>query len=240
MPSSTGALARRPFLKHKRCKAVPALRSHHKRAFLELARQMLSWERYDWKTMVFNEGKKFNLNGPDGLNWSWHELRKDLGSFCMDKLRPGIMVWWAICFKGVLPLEGHSGGIEAVYSTQILEERLLDIEEQTFEMCGLYARITRYLIQNVKKRSSSLKMMWILWSGQLDPPIFLNIIENLWKELVQRVCKNGPPFNSIDELTESVFDSWNKIEFNFIRNLYQSIPNRCISAVERNGGMTDN
>ena len=66
-------------------------------------------KRSDWRTVVFTDEKKFNLDGPDGYHYYFHDLRKDKRFLNRRHSREGgVMVWGAITYYGTIDLEFQS------------------------------------------------------------------------------------------------------------------------------------
>ena len=70
----------------------------------------------------------------------------------------------------------------------------------------------------------------------------MNPIENAWAELQKLVSKkireDGRP-DSREELWYYISDSWDQLkESNLVENLYQSMPNRMHSVIEKHGNWT--
>ncbi len=52
--------------------------------------------------MVFSDEKKFNLDGPDGFSYYWHDLRKEERYFStLQKGGGGVMLWAAMSYYGL-------------------------------------------------------------------------------------------------------------------------------------------
>lgn len=67
---------------------------------MTFAEEHMSWTS-EWNKVMFSDEKKFNLDGPDGLQYYWNDLRTE------EQVRMsrnfgggGVMIWAAFCFKG--------------------------------------------------------------------------------------------------------------------------------------------
>ena len=48
-----------------------------------------------WKSVYFSDEKKWNLDGPDGCQYYWHDLRKDQSFFKSRQFGGGSVMVWA-------------------------------------------------------------------------------------------------------------------------------------------------
>ena len=66
----------------------------------------------------------------------------------------------------------------------------------------------------------------------------LNIIENVWEELVRHVYKRGRRFETLEELESQIRTAWANITTDYLFKLYRSMSRRLIQIIEKKGAET--
>ncbi|ETL85047.1 hypothetical protein L917_15290 [Phytophthora nicotianae] len=81
-------------------KPSPAIKPNHKVARAAFATKFQS-KTTIWRRVIFSDEKKFNLDGPDGYQYYWHDVRKDQEIFSKRASGGGsVMVWAGMNFIG--------------------------------------------------------------------------------------------------------------------------------------------
>ncbi|KAG3176581.1 hypothetical protein PC128_g17225 [Phytophthora cactorum] len=104
-------LQKHPGFKFDKRMASPVLTKHHKANRLKWAREKVTWDAAKWSQVVFSDEKKFNLDGPDDLQFYWHDLRFETQIYWRHQSGGGsVMVLGAFCAGGkseLVILEGR-------------------------------------------------------------------------------------------------------------------------------------
>ncbi|KAG6941567.1 hypothetical protein JG687_00019574 [Phytophthora cactorum] len=80
-----------------------ALTAAHKAHRLALAKRMVVTSQTGWERIIFSDEKKFNLDGPDGLQSYWHNVRRPQRTTVRRQNGGGsVIVWSAFSAKGSL------------------------------------------------------------------------------------------------------------------------------------------
>lgn len=75
-----------------------------------------------WNKVLFSDEKKFNLDGPDGVQYYWHDLRKEKEIQMSRNFGGGsLMVWGGFTFAGALPLAWITTRMSAADYVEVLE-----------------------------------------------------------------------------------------------------------------------
>ena len=113
LPESTRTIQRilksSPSLLYRKFKKRPHLTREHQLARLSFAQKSIQ-DRFDWSKIVWSDEKKFNLDGPDGIRYYWHDLRKE--PKCFSKRAYGgcsLMIWGAFVNESIFDLHITEG-----------------------------------------------------------------------------------------------------------------------------------
>lgn len=225
-------------LQYQKKKSSPALTKEHKAKRLEWARQHMTWKS-EWNKVVWSDEKKFNLDGPDGNNYYWHDIRKEkLFSTRRGMGGGSVMVWASFCANGTSDICFIKGRINAIGYQDILKNHLEDIGAKVGAKDWLFqqdnAPIHRAKVNQGWFKSKKIEVIdWPALSPDLNP------IENLWGILVRRVYAEGRVFQSAEELKKVIEDEWSKITQEELKALVDSMPNRIFEVIRLQGGKID-
>ncbi|POM63542.1 transposable element Tc3 Transposase [Phytophthora palmivora] len=169
-----------PNFKFEKRMASPVLTKKHKEARLMWAREKVTWDAEKWSKVVFSDKKKFNLDGRDGFQYYWHDLRHEPQIYSRRQNGGGsVMVWGAFCAQGkseLVILEGTQDSERYIYS---LSEHLLPYIDR------IYGRDCIFQHDNASIHSSTATKAFLDEENMMTmkrpakSPV-LNPIENMW------------------------------------------------------------
>jgi transposase len=231
------AINRSGFLKYAKKQHSPALTERHKANRLKWAQTHMTWNQ-EWDKIVWSDEKKFNLDGPDGLHYYWHDIRKEkMFSVRRGMGGGGVMIWAAFGHFGKSDLSFITTKLNANGYRELLEEHLDDISQKfgdsewTFQQDN--APIHRAKANFPWFRSKNINLLeWPALSPDLNP------LENVWGILARRVYAEGRQFSDVEELKRAIVGVWNEISLEDLRKHSDSMPNRIFEVIKNQGGKT--
>ena len=220
---------------YKKRKTIQALTKLHKKKREQWVREKVRWNDGDWAKVVFSDEKKFNLDGPDGFQCYWHDLRREEQLFSKRPFGGGsLMIWGAFSSKGKAALVRMEGRQTALKYTQVLEKSLEPFLANNHPDGSIFQQ------DNAAINTAKLTSKWfadrnievLSWPAKSPD---LNPIENLWGILARRVYSNGRTFEDKESLWSTVEDCWRSIMQETLDNLIKSMGNRCVDVLQSKG-----
>jgi transposase len=220
-------------LRYVKKKGTPTLTRAHKVARVEWCEDKIFF-REKWNVVIFSDEKKFNLDGPDGWKYYWHDLRNEKQIFSRRQNGGGgVMVWGAFMADGTCALRFLQGKQNAKKYCETLESELLPIYKPNFVFQQDNASIhTAYHTLDWFIDNNIDVLPWPAKSPDLNP------IENLWGILARRVYANGTQYNNTIELQKAIQREWENIPKFIMKNLVDSMGKRCLDVLKTNGNTT--
>ena len=222
----------------RKFKKIPPLTKKHKDNRLTFAREYMAWTN-EWKKVVFTDEKKFNLDGPDGYKYYFHDLRKE-ERFLSHRQSGGgsIMLWGSISYNGALSLIKISGHQNAIKYFELLDQELGVMNDKLGDGSWIFQQDNApiHTAKIVKEWFTNKNVTVLQWLAKSPD---LNIIENVWGHLSRVLYENGKQYDSLNELENAIFRHWATIPKTYIEKLYDSIPSRIFEVINKSGGFTN-
>jgi transposase len=225
-------------LSYDRIQRKPKLQEHHRVTRLNWAQERMSWTT-QWRSIIFSDEKRWNLDGPDGRAHYWHDLRKE--PLVLSKQTfggGGVMVWAGFSWHGKTRIHFVSGTINSIKYQQILQECLLPLAQQIAGPNWVFQQ------DNASCHASASTRQWFEEQGMrvlpwpaLSPDV--NPIENLWGIVTRRVYHQGRQYHSVPDLKKAIINEWEKVTLRELRILINSMSKRIFQLINRNGSFTD-
>ena len=168
-------------------------------------------ESLKWYRVIISDKKKFNLDGPDGYKYYWHNIKKEELSYIrLPECQPGVMVWGAISAYGKLKLIVIPGILNSIGYVSMLEDELLEFLSTHCDKDLVFMQ------DNAAVHTSKLSMQWfrenevklLPWPAKSPD---LNPIENVWYLLSHKVYGGGKQYYNVEEITRAILRAWDEI-----------------------------
>ena len=225
------------FTKYVKMNRKPALTDKHKKERRDIVRKWIK-DNVDWKNVIFSDEKRFNLDGPDGLNSYWHDLRKAKDIRWSRRFKGGsLMMWGAVSANGKTDLVLVPKTMNTEMYLKILDVQLLAYcaplggSNFIFQQDGASCHTSRAAKKWFEKQNINV----LPWPANSPD---LNIIENVWSYLVHKVYEKGRQYNSLEELENNIYAAWDSIDPNYLKELVASMPERMVQCLTVKGGPT--
>lgn len=223
-----------PHLKRLKIKRKPHLKECHCTERLRFARNKMHWVK-EWHKVIFSDEKKFNLDGPDGYSYYFHDLRKDEIILSRRRNDAGaVMVWGAISYNGPVDLVVIQGRQNSKSYISLLENEKCKFRSITGDKNFVFQHdnASIHRAHDVREWFRQHNIDVLDWPS-LSPD--LNIVENVWGWLSREVYKNGKQYNNKQELENGIQKCWSKLPIKYIKNLYNSMPSRIFDLIQKKG-----
>ena len=100
-------------MKRIKRKQKPKISAKNKERRLQFAKNYQTWDS-EWKAVIFSDEIKFNLDGPDGIQYYWYDSSINEESYSSRASGVGsIMVWGTMSSSGKLKLQEVKGRMKA-------------------------------------------------------------------------------------------------------------------------------
>lgn len=237
-PRSIRRFLRAKKIKRKKRLTRPALTRRHKERRLEFARRTQTWTD-EWNSILWSDEKKFNLDGPDGYQYYWHDPNLPEEMFSRRASGGGsVMIWGAFGRAGKLDLQCVETRMNAVGYQRMLSGA--NLRHRGREICG---RNWTFMQDNAPIHKARSTMQWLEDEGieVLEWPACspdLNPIENLWGVLAGKVYAHGRQYSNKEDLKRAIFDAWDAIPLSTLESLVDSMPNRIFDVISKHGSAT--
>ena len=244
-------LGLKPFHRRK----IPKLTEKHVKDRLAFCKKVKNWTIDQWKQVVFSDESPFELYHPPNSKNDviWSKNNTDIEHVPVMKFSPKVMVWGAMSFSGLTELhivpQGQSVNQE-YYCTEILEGNLFPRMHKNLTMGSkfnvkLVPNMSEMIFQQDGARDhTALRTQNLLkdriphfWSKDMWPANSpdLNLIENLWSILGDKVAEEKVQPSTIEGLEKSLKTAWKKISAETLQNLFFSMPGRIRAVLEAKG-----
>ncbi|GMF12663.1 unnamed protein product [Phytophthora lilii] len=188
-----------------------------------------------WDSIIFSDEKKGNLDGPDGFQHYWRDLR--IAPRHTKRRQAGggsLMVWVAFSAHGKTPLVVLTRRQNSDDYVFTVSEFLLPFAHLNYGTDFVYQQDNASI--HVAKRTMEFfgeqDIQVLDWPSKSPD---LNPIEILWSILSRKVYANGRQFDSVHDLKAALFDAWKDIPHALLLSLVESMPRRCVEVLAKNG-----
>jgi len=207
-------------------KTEPILSQYNQTERLNFANTYIVWSEEHWRRVVFHDERRFNLDGPDGFSYYFHDLRNYERTLSQRPRGNSVYIYLMVCVGGAVLLEVSS-------AKQRPESCIEAIMRERPNIVTKLGGNSEFVLQDHNWMSHALPTAQDLLNAeglktQKWPTIAhdLNIMENVWGWLIREVFDGGRKFSRKDDLIFRIKEAWSHLPLDLITNLYSTLPER--------------
>lgn len=208
----------------------------HKQERIRIISKWVS-KNLPWENVVFSDEKRFSMDGPD----NWMSFTKKSAKLVREKRQcggGGVNIWMMVLPNGLLAFRVLQGNFCSQKYITMLQEIVVPLLKLNFRDDFYFQQdnssIHRSKVVQRFFEESSIKL--IEWPAKSPD---LNIVEDLWKEISDRVY-DGPQFYRKEDLIvkiKSVINQINTEGNGIIQNLYSGMRSRLAKVLVLKGNL---
>jgi len=233
-------LAASPHLDYRKMKRKPKVTPLHAEERRAFAHVHHTWTD-KWHRVIFSDEKRFNLDGPDGWSYYWHDLRKDELVFSKRQQGGGsVMIWFGFSWDRATPVVFIEENLNATRYKNILSTHLAPLVDSIEE---IYDAEAIFQQDNARAHTAHATQDWLDSKGitVLEWPANspdLNPTENVFGALARRVYAGSRQFGTVAALKEAILEAWADIDFDELEPYIDSMPDRMEAVIASHGKPT--
>ncbi|XP_017839444.1 uncharacterized protein LOC108597408 [Drosophila busckii] len=223
----------------KKLKTEPLLSQYNQTERLNFANTYIVWSEEHWRRVIFHDERRFNLDGPDGFSYYFHDLRNYERTLSQRPRGNSVYIYLMISVGGAINLEVSS-------AKQRPESCIEAILRERPNIISKLGGSTEFVLQDHNWTAHALPSAQELLNAeglksQKWPTIAhdLNIMENIWGWLIREVFDGGRKFSRKDDLIFRVREAWSRLPLDLVTNLYSTLPERITELYYTQGAYTN-
>jgi hypothetical protein len=217
----------------------------HIKKRLAWAWDKVNWTPEQWRSVIWSDESKFNVNGSDRRTRVNH---KEGERFSPDHLlktvkfgNGSIMIWGCFWTGGLGPIVTMKGGVDQDVYVNCLSNHFLpwlqnlSLEHSKgfiFQEDGTSCHTGKYATWYKQRCQIQGFDFWPPQSPDLNP------IEHVWAYLERRIGNRRHQLKNVDQLETCICDEWYAIPQSFLESLVDSMTSRCRAVIEADCGNT--
>jgi transposase len=224
----------------RKLNSKPRITDEQKAKRLQWAQAHMTWSE-QWKRTIFSDEKKFNLDGPDGWSYYWHDIRKETKYFSKRNFGGGsLMVWLGVSRDYKSMLYVVDGKMDSAKYIALLSTAIIPLSNQVRAAANAKPIFQQdhasvHDSKTTKEWLSTQNIEVLDWASNSPD---MNPMENLWAVLVRRVYEENKQYETVEALRDKILDVWNHMEQDLIKATIDSMPNRIFQLIQHSGGFT--
>lgn len=219
----------------------PYLSNSHVARRLKFAKEHVNWDVEMWKKVIWTDESSFEIGKKSGQVHIWRKAGEAYKTACLagthKSERNSVMIWGAIRFgeKSELVFMNKKERKGSDLVRNVYDQALLRFWNHNPDLLLMEDGAPTHRCAVAKKWKKDQVIECLEWPAQSPD---LNPIENLWKQMKDRVqSKSEGPVNE-GKFRELIQEAWDSFDPSTWNKLIETMPRRMKEVIRNKGGST--